>query len=96
MKIGEAAVEPLLWALSDTDWETRYGAIRALTELRSTRAVEILIQALEDKYMEVRLSATVALGNIGDTRAVQLLTKALKDDHMVIGHSNSSVRLIQD
>lgn len=84
MKIGEAAVEPLLRALRDTDWETRYGAVRALGGIASTRAAEPLTQALEDENMEVRLSAAAALGNIGDTRAVQPLTKALKDDYMVV------------
>ncbi len=83
-KIGEAAVEPLLRALQDADWETRYGATRALQGIVSTKTVEPLIQVLNDEHFEIRLAAVAALGRIGDKRAVQPLIKALKDDYMVV------------
>ncbi len=48
-EIGEAAVEALSQALQDADWETRYGAARALDGIMSTRAAERLDTLLLSK-----------------------------------------------
>ena len=72
----ERAVEPLIKALSNDDWNVRLYAAAALGEIGDARAVEPLIKALEGGNS----AAAVALGRMGTGRAVRPLIKALKDD----------------
>jgi hypothetical protein len=73
------ALEPLIKALKDKDWNVRYDAAYALGDIGDKRAVEPLIKALGDEHMDVRYAAVYALAKIGDKRAVEPLIKALKD-----------------
>ncbi|MDP3012079.1 MAG: HEAT repeat domain-containing protein, partial [Candidatus Hydromicrobium sp.] len=78
-KIGLPAVEPLIAALKDNDWDVRKVAAEALGEIGDSLAVESLIAALKDKDRDVHYNAAVALGKIRDIRAVEPLIAALKD-----------------
>lgn len=94
-KIGDTrAVEPLIQALRDEDWEVRSGAARALGEIGDARAVEPLIQTLfKEKDFNpaldvrdfVREEVALALGKIGDARAIEPLIHLLN-------HKDSNVR----
>ena len=72
------AVEPLIGALADKQWEVRMYAADALGEIGDPRAVEPLIGALNHDA-EVRGHAAHALGKIGDA-AVEPLLDALADN----------------
>jgi HEAT repeat protein/ActR/RegA family two-component response regulator len=72
-------IQPLSYALEDSDWSVRVDAVEALGKMGDTGAVEPLIRALDDEDEDVRKSAAEALGKIGDTRAVESLIQSLKD-----------------
>jgi HEAT repeat protein len=74
-----AAVDPLLFALNDSEPEIRFIAARALLKLRDERAVEPLIKLLRDSACEVRQAAVEALAKTGDPRATSWLVGALRD-----------------
>ncbi len=79
---SERAVEPLIEALKDKDWDVqRSVAAIALGEIKSKRAVKPLIKALKDGYWDVQERAAEALGKIKSDRAVELLIEALKDGY---------------
>ncbi len=83
--LGTEAVEPLINALKDKDWDVREAVAEALgksgsTALGDSRAVEPLINALKHEHWRVREAAAEALGNLGDSRAVEPLINALKDE----------------
>ena len=98
-EIGDTrAVEPLIQALKDKDYDVRRHAAEALGEIGDTRAVGPLLQALKDKddavrrygaeaLGEVRREAACALGKIKDARAVEPLIQALTD---VVGEVRSA------
>jgi HEAT repeat protein len=73
------AVESLVIALKDSDWDVRRTAAWALGQISNPRAVEPLIATLGDKNENVRRRAAEALGKIGDPRAVEPLIAALND-----------------
>ena len=79
VQLGDAAVEPLITALKDSDWRVRQGAAQALGQLGDARAVEPLITALKDSNSDVRQEVTNTLKQLGDARAVEPLIAALKD-----------------
>jgi len=73
------AVESLVPALKDSNWDVRRTAAWALGKIGDARAVEPLVAALQDEDKNVRQSAAEALGKIGDPRAVEPLLSALKE-----------------
>jgi HEAT repeat protein len=75
--IGSPAVEPLIIALKDNNASMRWGAARALGQIKDTRAIEPLISSLKDTDLTVRETAAGALVNIGEP-AVDPLITALK------------------
>lgn len=79
VKLGSAAVEPLISALKDSDVDVRQRAASALEKIADARAVEPFIIALKDIDTDVRRCAASALEKIGDARAVESLIGALKD-----------------
>jgi HEAT repeat protein len=85
VKLGAVAVEPLIAALKDKDYEkdshVRENAAKALGQIKDARAVELLIAALKDKDFEVSTGAADALGQSKDARAVEPLIAALKDEN---------------
>lgn len=79
VRIGSAAVEPLLAALEDPNANVRAGAARALGKIGDIRALGSLIFRLRvDADAEVRKSAVWAM-HLGGTRAVEPLIEALHD-----------------
>jgi HEAT repeat protein len=82
-KMGKVAVESLLLAMQDQNYETRYGTVCALDGTVCIKTIEPFIQELKDKYPEIRIRAASILGDSGDTRAVQPLINALKDNSLV-------------
>src|SRR5439155_1426019 len=86
VRIGAAAVGPLILALRYSNKDVRRRAAEALGKIGDVRAVEALVAVLMDSDEGVRHRATEALGKIGDVRAVEPLIKALSD-------SAESVRL---
>jgi HEAT repeat protein len=82
--IGALAVEPLIVALKDANWDVRRQAAEALGQIGDARAVEPLIAALKDANEMVRRQAAEALGKIGDARAVEPLVTALKESDAIV------------
>src|SRR5215510_1908361 len=77
LEMGEKAVDSLIAALKNPNWQVRYYAAWALGQIGDKRAVEPLITALHDENETVQDWATSALGEIGDKRAVDPLIEAL-------------------
>jgi vesicle coat complex subunit len=79
----ELAVEPLIMALKDKEWDVRTMAAYALGNIgpKAEKAVPALIETLKDKEQQVRDNAAWALGKIGPKaeKAVPALIEALKD-----------------
>ncbi len=84
VRLGPAAIDPLIVALKDGDSSVRQAAVQALMQIGDTRAVEPIVAALKDKEWKVRQAATDALVKFG-ALSVDPLIVALKD-------SDSSVR----
>lgn len=59
--LGEAAVEPLMATLEDSDWKTRRHAAETLGQLKDRRAQEPLAACLADPHLSVRKTAAHAL-----------------------------------
>ncbi|MEX2739467.1 MAG: HEAT repeat domain-containing protein [Candidatus Wukongarchaeota archaeon] len=78
-EIEEPAVEPLIEALKDEDWNVRWGAVFSLGKMEITKAVDPLIKTLKDENEHVRSESIEALIEIGKP-AVESLIKALKDE----------------
>jgi len=83
VKIGSPAVEPLLNALEDADWNAiSLGdalEIAEALEKIGLSAVDPLIAALEDGTSRWREIYAEVLGRIGNTRAIRPLVAALRD-----------------
>lgn len=79
VRIGAAAVEPLLPALKAPDAGARQAAATVLGEIGDGRAVDGLVEVLQtDDSYAVRTAAAVALGQIKDARAIWALVHTLK------------------
>ncbi len=79
VRMGSAAVEPLLSVLNDKHANVRAGAARALGKIGDTRALNALIFRLRhDEDPEVRKSAVWAL-HMGGAQAVIPLIEGLRD-----------------
>jgi HEAT repeat protein len=78
VRMGSAAVYPLIGALNDKDWRVREEATRALGEIGDERAVPHIIKMFKDDKIRIQLWATDALITMGDT-AVEPLIEALQD-----------------
>lgn len=76
--LGPGAVEPLIYALKDSEQTVRWEAAEILGKLGDTRAVEPLIAALEGSDGNLCWTAATSLGEIGDKRAVEPLIEAFK------------------
>ncbi len=85
IRIGQAAVDPLIATLKSRDRGpgVQIQAAKALGYIKDLRAVEPLSDALTDQYnyWTVREHAAKALGGIRSAAAVQPLITALEDDY---------------
>jgi hypothetical protein len=79
VRIGEPAVDPLIFALNHKSWIVWDSTAEALGEIRDKRAVEPLIKALKDENWAVRVSVAKALYYIGDKRAIEPVVQSLED-----------------
>jgi HEAT repeat protein len=77
-KIGKPAVAPLIAALEDQ--QIAYWVVRALGEIKDTRAIEPLINTMRAEDGELGFAAAEALGKIGND-AVPFLIAVLNDSN---------------
>ena len=87
IKIGEPAVQPLIYALKDNVDSVRREAAKALGIIGDARSVEPILPVLEDSDADIRKIAAWTLGQIGDARAVEPLIVALKDQDWEVRRS---------
>lgn len=76
-KLGDAAVEPLIETLANSDANVRRAAADTLGKLACARALEPLLEMLAD--VSIRSVTVKALGMLGDSRAVEPLMGLLED-----------------
>jgi len=76
----EAALEPLILALSDENAGLRQCAAMALGELGSPRAVPALVRALRDRDRAVQWFAATSLAKLGEP-AVKVLLNELRSEN---------------
>ena len=68
VRIGDAAVLPLIALLQQGDASSQFNAAHALSKLADARAVPALLLALDDASPALVQKAVYALGRIGDAR----------------------------
>lgn len=79
VKLGTAAVDPLVTALKEGNNSVRFHAAEILGLIGDPRAIPALTAALNDPDYEIREMITIALGQIGGPKAVEPLICALED-----------------
>ncbi|MCS7252759.1 MAG: HEAT repeat domain-containing protein [Armatimonadota bacterium] len=79
-EVGLPAVRALLSAVRSKEDLKRWGAAKALGEMRCKDATKELIKATKDKSEDVRIASVISLGRIGDPQAVPALLEALEDE----------------
>lgn len=79
LKMGMAAIPPLLELTRSEDVDSRWWAVRALAASPHTRTVD-LIPLLKDSAPEVRAATALALCNHPHEDAVEALIAALSDE----------------
>ncbi len=84
VRMGEAALAPLITLLDDPNPAVRHNATHVLGKIGDVRAVEVLIHVLQDTDITVLLKAAFALGQIGDVRAIPALMQ-------LVGHEEHEV-----
>lgn len=84
-KPGEAATQPLVRALSDSDALVCQLAGNALIAIGKP-AVPSLIEAVKSEAQSVRIHALRALAEIKDYRAIPALMQCIEEDSAVLGH----------
>jgi len=77
------AIDPLIRALEDKEFDVEYQAAKALEKIREP-AVEPLIRALKDNNSNVRWEAADILGAIGNSSAADPLFEATKDKDSIV------------
>jgi HEAT repeat protein len=81
VRIGDAAVLPLIELLKNENPAARHHAAHTLGKIADARATEALTNALEDEDAMVVAKAAFALGQIGDTRAISAFIGLLGHEH---------------
>ena len=85
---GEAAVEPLCWALKETAYHLRAAAAEALQRIGAP-AVESVCRILSEGDSDARRRAAQTLGEIGDLRAVEALCRAAQEEYEAVSRSEA-------
>lgn len=88
---GQAALEPLMAALSNANEQLRWKILLLLYEIGDNRAIPAFIESLHSPRSAIQAAAAQFLGNTGDPRATEALRAALKDYR----HFNSPIWIIQ-
>ena len=81
VKIGDPAIDTLINALRDADFNKRSGVAEVLGKVKNNKAIIPLFGLLTDDHAEVRKKAIIALGEIGDSRAIEPLRKVATTDN---------------
>ncbi len=76
---GEAAIQAITKALSDTSPEVRAGAIEALAGMGEHASLPQILVALKDPHPGVRQSAVVAVALLGDAENVRDVKPLVRD-----------------
>ncbi|MCC6300231.1 MAG: HEAT repeat domain-containing protein [Anaerolineales bacterium] len=84
-KADEAATQPLVRALSDSDPLVCNLAVNALIQIGKP-AVPSLIEAVKSEPQSVRIHALRALAEIKDYRAIPVLMQVIEEDSALLGH----------
>ncbi len=84
-KAGEAAIQPLVRALSDDDAMVGDLAAKALIRIGKP-AVSTLIEAAQSESQPVRIYAVRALAEIRDYRAIPALMRASEEDSALLSY----------
>jgi hypothetical protein len=81
LALGEAAVGPLIGALTSDSGPVSAEAARMLGKVGDPRAVEPLVQVLRDERQKpIPASAARALGELGDQQAVEPLMRVFEEN----------------
>jgi HEAT repeat protein len=86
VKIGKPAVEPLIVALDDENYDVKAAAVQALGKIRDVRALEPLAAFLRKSNSSINENAAMALGHLKDGRAVVPLVAAAKSGNVSWGN----------
>ena len=81
----EAAIQPLIQALSDEDGMVGGLAVNALVKIGSA-AVPSLIEAVKSAPQPARIHALRALAEIRDHRAIQVMMQVMGEDSALLQH----------
>ncbi len=81
VRIGSAAVVPLIVALSDSEPKMRYRAVWTLGIIADQRAFESVLICTKDKDEGVAYDAILVIGKLKDTRAIAPLLAILSDEN---------------
>ena len=95
VKFGDAAVDPLISLIGQTNLFTQAAAIRTLAKIGGDRAFEALIMLLNTRKAKassaaeksetfVRAYAAQGLGSLGDKRAIEALKSAKSEEKWLI------------
>ncbi len=97
-KLGEDAVEPLLYALQAEDYEIRSRAAYLLGKLKCSRACDSLVKLIKGKSAKVRQAAIVALTEIGDPVVINNLIQIClaSEDFKLRNEIERSLRKLKD
>jgi HEAT repeat protein len=74
---GKPALYVLASLVASTDPDTRWWALRAISEFDSPRAANLLLLGLDDPYVEVKACAALGLRQNTTTRAIPKLIELL-------------------
>lgn len=84
IRLGKAAVDPLLFSLDRTDDNVKKLIIDTLGEIKDRSAAASLVALLSDQNENVAASAVEALGKIGDPQTVPPLLKILNRENPLL------------
>ena len=91
LALGQAALDPLMAALSNANDQLRWKILLLLCEIGDNRAIPAFIECLHSPRSAIQAAAAQFLGNTGDPRAAEALRAALRDNH----HATSPIWFIQ-
>jgi HEAT repeat protein len=84
VRLGHAAVTPLIQMLANPDPFVRHHAAHVLGKIGAPESVDPLIQSLGDSDPTVRMKAALSLGQIGDPKAIAFLIQHLGDADLIV------------
>jgi HEAT repeat protein len=95
VKMGAGAVGALTAALSSPVHYTRWGAAKALGQIKDATSAAALVVALEDDESDVRWLAAIALFRLGDAGLQALLTAMAAGD-LELHHHHAAHHVLHD